>query len=96
MSVYSNNPSDTIPYNKIFEEALQRAKLTVESCSTPEAKSKHILKYGNLAFISGQAGIGKTTLSKFLVHQMLDPNIRLYEAEFVFFIKFRDLDYQND
>ena len=96
VSVYSNSPSATIPYNKIFEEAVHRAKLSVKNCSTPEAKSKHILKYGNLAFIFGQAGMGKTTLSKFLVQQMLDPDVRLYGAEFVFFIKFRDLDYRND
>ena len=94
--IYSEKPSGVIPHEQIFEEAKRFAVRGAEGCNTAEAKSEHILRYGNVVLISGQAGIGKSTLSKLLVKKMLDPNVHLYEAEFVFFIRFRDLDYQRN
>ena len=93
--VYNNKPSDVIPHKQIFEVAKKRAELSAKGCSNAKAKAKHILKHENLAWISGHAGVGKSTLSKVLVQKMLDPDVRLYQAEFVFFIRFRDLDYQT-
>ena len=95
VKIYSKEPSDTIPYKEIFKEAERFAAQGAMGCRTEEAKANHILKYGNVVLVSGQAGIGKSTLSKLLVEKMLDSNIRLYQAEFVFFIRFRDLDYQQ-
>ena len=94
--VYDNEPSDVISHEQIFEVAKQRVATSAKRCSTAPAKAKHILKYGNLVFLAGQAGVGKSTLSKILVQEMLDPHVRLYQAEFVFFIRFRDLDYQSN
>ena len=94
--VYSEETSDVIPHEQIFEVAKQFAVQGAEECSNKEAKGEHILRYGNVVLISGQAGIGKSTLSKLLVKKMLDPNVRLYQTEFVFFIRFRDLDYQRN
>ena len=93
--VYSEEPSDVISHEQIFDVAKRKAVQGAEGCDTKEAKAKHILRYGNLVLISGQAGIGKSTLSKLLVKKMLDPDVCLYQAEFVFFIRFRDLDYQR-
>ena len=93
--VYSEKPLDVISHEQIFEVAKRFAVSGAMGCRTEEAKAKHILKYGNLLLISGQPGIGKSTLSKLLVEKMLDPNVRLYQAKFVFFIRFRDLDYQR-
>jgi len=94
--VFDKPCSDVIPHDQIFEVAEQHARSSVEKCTTDEAKSKHVLKIKNLVFISGQAGIGKTTLSKELVKQMLDENVRLYQAEFVFYIRLRDLDFEKN
>ena len=94
--IYSEKPCDVIPYEQIFEEAERKAKKHAEGCRTKEAKNEHILRYANVVLISGQAGIGKSTLSKLLVEKMLEPNDPLYEAEFVFFIRFRDLDYKQN
>ena len=94
--VYSESHFDIISHEQIFEVAKWKAVQDAEGCCTEEAKAKHILKYGNLSLISGQAGIGKSTLTKFLVQKMLDPDVRLYQAEFVFFIRFRDLNYQQN
>ena len=94
--IYSEKPPDVIPHEQIFEAAKQKAVQGAMECHNEEAKAKHILKYENVVVISGQAGIGKSTLSKLLVEKMLDPNVRLYQAEFVFFIRFRDLNYQQN
>ena len=96
VSIYSEKPSEIIAHEEIFEVAEHQALATSKLCNTKEAKAKHMLRYSNLAFISGQAGIGKSTLSKLLVMQMLNPDVRLYEAEFVFYLRFRDLDYESD
>ena len=93
---YSEEPSGVISHEQIFEKAKRKAEKDAEGCSNEEAKAKHIFRYGNVALISGQAGIGKSTLSKVLVEKMLNPDVRLYQAEFVFFIRFRDLDYQRN
>ena len=93
INIYVKNPSGTISYEKIFQTAYERALQSSRNCLNDVAKTKHIQSRANLVFISGQAGIGKTTLSKLLVQKMLDANVRLYNAEFVFFVKFRDLNY---
>ena len=94
--IYSEELSDVVPYEQIFKVAERKAKKHAKRCSSEEAKTKHILRYANVVLISGQAGIGKSTLSKLLVEKMLEPNDPLYEAEFVFFIRFRDLDYEQN
>ena len=94
--IYSEELSDVIPYEQIFEEAERFAVQGAMGCDTEEAKTEHILRYANIVLISGQAGIGKSTLSKLLVEKMLEPNDPLYQAEFVFFIRFRDLDYKQN
>ena len=94
--IYSEKPPDVIPHEQIFEVAKWFAVQGAMGCRNEEAKTKHILRYANVVLISGQAGIGKSTLSKLLVEKMLDPDVRLYQAEFVFFIRFRDLNYQQN
>ena len=94
--IYSDKPSDVIPFEEIFKVAKRKAVQSAKGCRTEQAKAKHILRYGNVVLVSGQAGIGKSTLSKLLVEKMLDPNDPLYQAEFVFFIRFRDLYYQHN
>ena len=96
VEVYSKKSSDVIPHEQIFDVAKEKAAQDAGGCCTEEAKAEHILRYGNVVLISGQAGIGKSTLSKLLVKKMLDPHVRLYQAEFVFFIRFRDLNYQRN
>ena len=94
--IYSEKPSDIISHEEIFNVAKRKAVQGAVGCRNDEAKAKHIIRYGNVVLISGQAGIGKSTLSKLLVEKMLDLNNPLYQAEFVFFIRFRDLDYQRN
>jgi len=85
-----------ISHTQLFVEANRLATKSSSDCSTQEAKEQHILTYGSVVFIAGEAGIGKTTLSKRLVQEMLDEKQPLYGTEIVFFIKFRDLDYKKE
>ena len=95
VNVFSQKPSQIISHEQIFEEAKHDAEISSTLCSTDEAKIKHTHSRSNLVFISGQAGIGKSTLSKVLVKQMLDSKVPLYNAELVFFVRFRDIDYES-
>ena len=96
VKVYNEKPSGVISRKEIFKEAKKRAAESAKGCSSAEAKAKHIPKHENLVFLAGHAGVGKSTLSKVLVQEMLDPDNRLYQAEFVFLIRFRDLDYDSN
>ena len=65
--VYSEKPPDVIPHEQIFEVAERFLVRGTEECNIEEAKAVHILRYGTLLLISGQARIGKSTPSKLLV-----------------------------
>ena len=93
---YNQNSEGIISYSELFTKAKSFAELNSENCSTPEARVRYILSKGNMVFVSGQAGIGKTTFTKLLVKEMLDPDIRLYKAEVVFFLRFRDVNYKKE
>ena len=51
------------------------------------------MRYGNLVFIAGQAGIGKSTFTKLLAKEIINPDIRLFNVKYLFFLRFRDVDY---
>ena len=54
-----------------------------------ETKQNILEKKGNLIGVIGQAGVGKSTLMKDLFHRS-GTGERLYEADFVFYVKLRD------
>ena len=93
VKIFSSKSGRKVTYNKIFKAARRNALNKADRCTTKEAKSKCIDLQSNLVFISGHAGIGKSTLAKVLAEKMLDSTAPLYQAQFVFFIRFRELDY---
>ena len=93
VKLYSENTEVNICHSKLFDEAQQQAEQTSKKCSSPEAKKKHVTRYGNLVFVAGQAGIGKSTFTKLLAKEIVHPKIRLFNAEYLFFLRFRDVDY---
>ena len=75
--IYANKQGD-ISLDKLFEKAEEHAK-------------KFNYRPGKIGII-GQAGIGKTTLSKMLVSQVCDGLI-LPQTKYIFHISLREVDY---
>ena len=95
VKIYSQNTQKNICHTKLFKVAKEQATKSSANCTTDEAKTNHILKHGNLVLIAGQAGIGKTTFTKLLVRKMVDPKIRFFEADYVFYLQFREVNYDE-
>jgi len=88
--------TNNISHTQLFAAAKRVATRMSSKCSTKEAKEQYILSHGNIVFIAGEAGIGKSTFCKRLVQEMLDEKQPLYGAKIIFFIKFRDLNYKKE
>ena len=96
LDIYIKSPSEIISHSQLFAEAERDAQNRAVNCSTEAAASKLIQRHSNQVFISGEPGIGKSTFSQQLVEEMLDPNTKLFETEFVFYVRFRDVNYINE
>ena len=96
LDIFTESSSKIISHSQLFAEAKRDAQNRAVNCSTEAAASKLIQRHSNQVFISGEPGIGKSTFSQQLVEEMLDPNTKLYKTEFVFYVRFRDLDYVNE
>ena len=95
LDIFTKSSSKIIHYPQLFAEAERDAKNRAVNCLTEEAKAKQIQRHSNHVFISGEPGLGKSVLCKVLVHEMLDSSVKLYETDFIFYIRFRDLNYDN-
>ena len=95
---FLKEPCGNVSYDELFDIAIRHAGKSAAKCFTSEAKEKHKQRYGNIAFIAGQAGIGKSTLSKRLVEELWDSNSSLFRVskpDLIFFVRFRDVDYTS-
>ncbi|XP_078494019.1 NACHT, LRR and PYD domains-containing protein 14-like [Ciona intestinalis] len=89
-----NNSSVTI--GQLFDKALEKAQLEAEvKCSTEAAKAEYIRRHANIVGVVGPPGVGKTTLSKMMVNQILKHEF-LPDTEFSFFIKVKDIDFNKE
>ena len=86
---------DNIPYEKLFEEIKARVRGidVFDKGYTKEAAAKFLQKHSNLVVLSGQPGIGKSTLTKRIIYEMW--KFSLFEPDIVFFIQFRYSDYNR-
>lgn len=92
--IYNKPPAGDIDHTQLFTKARKvAARESQRACDSEEAREKYQLIHGNIVGIIGQAGIGKTTLTKTLVSKMLNKG--LYDAEYVFFVQFRNVDYEK-
>ena len=89
---FNTPPTRNLHHSQLFNEAKDQAVRESDKCKTREAKQKFQLVHGNIVGIVGQAGIGKSTLSKLLVREYLEKN--LYEL--VFYLHFRNLNYKKE
>ena len=66
-----------------------------KNAQTEQAKEKVLQEKGNVVGIIGQAGVGKSTLMKKLLHLNVSGE-QLYKADFVFYVKLRDFFNKTD
>ena len=83
--------------NVLVEDLFIKAKESVERSAsdqhflTEEAKQEYVLTHSRRIGIIGQAGSGKTTLTKTILNKVVNGG--LYSSKFVFYVKLRDVDY---
>ena len=87
----SKNTISGISPNNFFQRSRQHIRDTPDykNAQTKQAKEKVLKEKGNVVGIIGQAGVGKSTLIKYLLYRNV-TNERLYNADFVFYVKLRD------
>ena len=90
---FSREPKGDVAYPKLFDEVKQRVDRMNCKGLTADAVKKFQSRHGTVVVISGQPGIGKTTLTKRIVHEMWESS--LFNPEIVFFIQFRYIDYET-
>ena len=91
----SKKQSGNISYKKLFEELKQRVEEIPCKGETPQAQQVFLERHSNMAVIIGEPGIGKSSLAKRIVREMLAEEDPLFNPDVVFFIRFRDVDYEN-
>ena len=58
------------------------------------SKKKYVITHGNCVAVSGQAGIGKTTLTKQLVEKVI--NKQVHDIEFLFYVSLKKVNYDKE
>ena len=88
---------DILPEN-LFKKSREFAKKSndYKNSLTNEAKETYLNQRGNVVGIIGQAGVGKTTLTKVLLSRILNKKENLYNADYIFYVKLRDFQNQNE
>ena len=88
--------SEDFDFTQLFVEAKKFAEKMAPCYNrNKEAVQAFVSCRARVAFLIGEAGIGKSTLSKVLAQKMFDNENTLYGAEIVFFIRLRDIDYSR-
>lgn len=94
--LYSNPPIGDVTVETLFDRSFDHAKSESSKMlfTNTESEENYIEIHSNLVCILGQAGAGKTTLAKMTSLRVAGEE-KLYEADYVFHARFRDLDYTN-
>ena len=84
-----------IKLEDLFEQAEKLAKEQAKvETQNDAAEKKYIDTHGNWVAVSGQAGIGKTTLTKQLVEKVL--NQELFNIDYLFYVSLKKVNYDKE
>ena len=93
MQMISKPPVGNVSIDELFSKAKESAEKSASRrhFETEKNRQAYITTHGNIVGITGQAGVGKTTLTKIILRKVVDEG--LYSADLVFYVRFRDLVY---
>ena len=96
MQMISKPPVGNVSIEELFSKAKESAEKSASRrhFETEENRQAYITTHGNIVGITGQAGVGKTTLTKTILRKVVDEG--LYSADLVFYVRFRDLVYDAE
>ena len=78
----------------LFKQAKKLAKIQAKmETRNAAAEKKYEITHGNWVGISGQAGIGKTTLTKQLLEKVL--NKEMLDIDYLFYVSLKKVDYKE-
>ena len=85
-----------ISIDDIFKKSKEHANAIFAKTKhySEELKQIDINVCANMVGVIGQAGMGKTALTKSLLQQIIDE--RLFDSNYVFYLQFREVDYKNE
>ena len=87
-------PVGNVSIENLFTKAKELAEKSAsqQHFQSDGGRDAYIAAHSNIVGITGQAGVGKTTLTKIILKKVLDE--KLYDL--VFYVKFRDIDYGKE
>ena len=93
-NLWNKERQGDIKLEDLFKQAEELAKEQAnKETRNAAAEKKYIITHGNLVGISGQAGIGKTTLTKQLLEKVL--NKEMLDIDFLFYVSLKKVDYEE-
>ena len=91
----SEPSSSDIIVDNLFTKAIEHASSYIKfQYFDDKAREEDISRLGNTVGLIGQAGIGKTTLSKTILKRVLKEG--LFNAEYVFYLQFRAVNFKEN
>ena len=90
--LWNNKRQGDIKLEDLFKQAEELAKEQAKKeTRNADAEKKYIITHGNWVGISGQAGIGKTTLTKQLLEKVLKKE--MLDIDFLFYVSLNQVEY---
>ncbi|XP_078490935.1 NACHT, LRR and PYD domains-containing protein 3-like [Ciona intestinalis] len=86
-------PEGSILIEELFDVAKQVAQQEADKkCNTPEAKAKHVARYGNIVWVVGLPGVGKSTLLKQMINCIVVDKTVKPDTEIFFHVSLKNFN----
>ncbi|XP_076811496.1 NACHT, LRR and PYD domains-containing protein 3-like isoform X3 [Clavelina lepadiformis] len=86
-----DQPEGDVLMQDLFQRAKSQAE--IEAPQEPESREIYLRNHGNCVGVIGQAGIGKTTLTKMFTKLILDNSIP--SCDYIFYIPIRNVNFNT-